>query len=90
VLQRQVARPRLGPADRLLLAAFSRSLPRSLWPSFFVSPATLLRWHRQLLARHSTSGGRRGGRREDGSGDHGACAAAGAREPALGIQADPG
>jgi hypothetical protein len=41
VLQRQGARPRLRPADRVLLAALSRSLPRAAWSSFFVSPATL-------------------------------------------------
>jgi putative transposase len=45
VLRRRVARPRLRPTDRVLLAAFSRSLPRPAWTSFFVSPATLLRWH---------------------------------------------
>ena len=37
-----------------MLAALSRLLPRSRWPVFFVTPATLLRWHRQLVARHWT------------------------------------
>ena len=51
VLGRQVARPQLRPADRALLAAFSRVLPRAAWPSFLVTPATLLRWHRELGSR---------------------------------------
>jgi hypothetical protein len=54
VVRRQAARPRLGAADRVLLAALSRSLPRSVWSSFLVSPAALLRWHRQLVARRWT------------------------------------
>ena len=54
VLECQVARPQLWPADRVLLAAFSRVLPRAAWPSFFVTPMTLLRWHRELVARHWT------------------------------------
>jgi putative transposase len=67
VLQRQVARPRLRPADRLLLAALSRSLPRSAWSTLFVSPATLLRWHRELVARRWTYSRRTVGRpRKDG------------------------
>ena len=33
VLERQVARPQLHPADRALLAAFSRALPRRAWVS---------------------------------------------------------
>jgi putative transposase len=49
VLRRQVSRPRLQPADRALLAAFSQALPRSRWSSFFVKPDTLLRWHRRLV-----------------------------------------
>ena len=52
VLRRQVTRPKLEPADRVVLAALSRLLPRTRWPIFFVSPATLLPWHRQLIARH--------------------------------------
>jgi transposase InsO family protein len=50
VLQRQVPRPKLKPADRALLAAISRVLPRSSWSCFLVTPQTLLRWHRRLIA----------------------------------------
>jgi putative transposase len=54
VLRRQGARPKLTHADRALLAALSRSLPRTVWPSFLVKPETLLRWHRELVARRWT------------------------------------
>jgi putative transposase len=50
VLRRQVPRRRLEPADRALLAAISRVLPRSRWSCFLVRPETLLRWHRRLVA----------------------------------------
>ena len=60
VLERQVGRAQFQPADRALLAAFSRALPRRAWPSFFVTPTTLLRWHRRLVARRWTYGGRPG------------------------------
>ena len=42
VLRRQIHRPDLQPADRVVLAALSRLLPRPQWPAFFVTPATLL------------------------------------------------
>src|SRR4051812_26462780 len=51
VRRRQVHRPVLEPADRVVLAALSRLLPRPRWSAFFVTPATLLRWHRELIAR---------------------------------------
>ena len=54
VLRRQVARPRYSPADRALLATLARLLSRERWAVFLVTPATLLRWHRELVARSWT------------------------------------
>ncbi len=60
VLRRQVARPRLDERDRLFLAAASRLLNSA--GSFFVSPETLLGWHRRLGRRRWTYAHRRPGR----------------------------
>jgi putative transposase len=54
VLRRQTARPSLTTADRVFLAATSRVLPRAFWTVFLVKPATLLEWHRRLVARRWT------------------------------------
>ena len=62
VLRRQTPRPKLEPADRALLAAVSRILPRSRWSCFLVRPDTLLRWHRRLVAGAWTYPGRGPGR----------------------------
>jgi hypothetical protein len=51
ILRRQVRRPALRPADRAFLAAASRLLPRWRRSSFFVTPETLLLWHRRVVAR---------------------------------------
>lgn len=52
ILERQLhRRVRYRPADRALLAALSRLLPRSRWRAFLVTPDTLVRWHRQAAAR---------------------------------------
>jgi hypothetical protein len=51
ILRRQVNRPRFEPHDRVLLAAFSRMLPRRSWSVFLVRPETLLRWQRRRIAR---------------------------------------
>ena len=48
VLRRQVARPRYTPQNRVVLAVLARLLPRERWRAFLVTPATLLRWHREL------------------------------------------
>jgi len=54
VLRREVGRPSFRSADRWFLAAASRMLPRVTWSSLLVTPATLLRWHRRLVAKRWT------------------------------------
>jgi hypothetical protein len=62
ILRRQTSRPRLTRADRTLLASLSRSLARPAWAVFPIKPETLLRWHRQLIARRWTNSPRTPGR----------------------------
>jgi putative transposase len=62
LLRRQARQPKLTRADRSLLAALSRSRPRVDWARFPVKPETLLRWHRQLVARRWTHAHRAPGR----------------------------
>ncbi|HEY6622756.1 MAG TPA: integrase core domain-containing protein [Acidimicrobiales bacterium] len=50
VLRRQVHRPALEQADRAVLAGLARVLPHRRLVRFFVQPATLLGWHRDLVA----------------------------------------
>ena len=51
ILRRQVERPKLGMADRALLAAAAVHLPRPQRTVLLVTPRTLLRWHRALVRR---------------------------------------
>jgi putative transposase len=62
ILRRQPRRAPVRPVDRALLAALARALPRSAWSCLSVRPATLLRWHRQLVRRRWTYAQRRPGR----------------------------
>jgi putative transposase len=51
VLERHGKVVRWRPADRLVLAALARRLPRPSWSTLLVKPETVLRWHRELVRR---------------------------------------
>ncbi len=60
ILRRNTRRPAITAIDRLFLSAASRLLPRARWRSFIVTPETLLRWHRRLVAKRWTVAPRMG------------------------------
>jgi putative transposase len=86
VLRRQNPKPRMGWADRAVLAALARLLPgAAARMSRLVTPGTLLRWHRRLVRWRWTypSKGRMPASRCP---DRGADRAAGAENPGWGYQ----
>jgi hypothetical protein len=59
VLRRQAGRPRLTWADRVVMSALALRLPPARRAGLLVTPGTILRWHRRLVARRWTTTGRR-------------------------------
>ncbi len=56
VLQRQIERPRITPADRTVLSVLSRAIDRGHLERvmLIVKLATVIGWHQHLVARHWT------------------------------------
>src|SRR5260221_9576633 len=62
VLRRQVGAPKPSWADRAIISALARRIPRTRRPCLLVTPRTLLRWHAHLVRRRWTYPRRGSGR----------------------------
>jgi hypothetical protein len=89
VLRRQVARPKPDWADRAVIAALARLLPKHLRLYRIVTPGILLTWHRRLI-KNKMDLPENHGTPADPGGDPRPGPAAGQTEPPLGAPAHPG
>src|SRR5438477_8101079 len=62
VLKRRAGRPKLRRRDRMFVAAAASIMPKDRWSYFLITPATLLRWHREVVRRKWTCRHTRTGR----------------------------
>jgi putative transposase len=88
VLRRANPKPHLDWADRAVFAALARRLPQMLRRHRLVTPGTILRWHRRLVAKKWTYPNRLG--RPPLEDAVAVLIERMAQEPQLGIPANPG
>jgi putative transposase len=62
VLRKTTRKPRMDWADRTILPALVRLLPKALRGHRLVTPSTIMRWHRHLVAKKWTTYPHRSGR----------------------------
>ena len=89
VLQRRTPRPPMSWTDRALIAALTRLLPARRRLGLLVTPATILRWHRQLVARHWTTQPVRPGRPAIPAGLRALVIRLATENPTWGVPTDP-
>jgi len=90
VLSRRTPRPPMSWANRALIAALVRWLPRHRRAALLVAPATIPRWHRRLVACPWTTTHQRPGRPAIPSGPRTLAARLATENPTWGYRPVPG
>ena len=89
VLRRRTPRPPMSWTDRAVIAALARLLPVRRRHGLLVTPSTILRWHRQLVARRWTTRPARPGRPAIPAGLRALALRLASENPTWGLPADP-